>query len=300
MTLIEKVEPVKFSFFDKPPASTMTHALVYINQNNEYLTVKNGDRLTKSEIRTKKFHKMCTVNVQQHTFFYKDEVLTATRGRKFLVQLYVDYYVEKPELLVQQNAGEISVIFNKYLPFWVESEAANYDIHADKHFRSQIEDLFLTSSLVSVLKEAGVTVRDIRVMIKPSLIDQEQDGNLVDIDRKAELAKKISATVRAAMAEGDFIVAYDIAKENEMARKMVDSQVREDEMIRHEVITQVKTLMNTSVDAFEAREQLSKLKMLLPSLNVDLDILESLSKDSDGQEELDDMFEAYISKGEQI
>jgi hypothetical protein len=131
MHFIEDVKDVKFSFLEKPPASSMTYAFVYVNHHNEYYAVKNGERLSRSELRIGKYKKVYTVNMQQHTITYKEEVPSATRGRRFSVNLSIDIAVEHPERLVQQNAGEINTIFNNNLPFWVESEARFYPIEED-------------------------------------------------------------------------------------------------------------------------------------------------------------------------
>src|SRR6476469_7261324 len=113
----------EFSFWEKPPASTMTYAFVNINHNNEYYAVKNGERLSRSELRIGKYNRVYTVNMQQQTITYNEEVASATRGRRFSVNLFIDIAVEHPERLVQQNAGEFGTMINNNLPFWVESEA---------------------------------------------------------------------------------------------------------------------------------------------------------------------------------
>jgi hypothetical protein len=64
MQFIEDVKDVKFSFLEKQPASSMTYAFVYVNNHNEYYVVKNGQRLTRSELLIGKYKRVYTVNMQ--------------------------------------------------------------------------------------------------------------------------------------------------------------------------------------------------------------------------------------------
>jgi hypothetical protein len=317
MNLIERVTPVKFSFFEKPPASSLTHAFVYVNDSNEYEVVKNGDRLTRSELRTGKYKKKYTVNVQSHTYKFEREVSSGTRGRKFFVVLHIDYAVEDPGLLVQQNAGDIGHIFENNLPIWVQNNAAQYDFREDGKFSRYLQDFLGTSNLVSVLKDAGITVRDVRVMITQGLRDQEHDEDLVDMDRDAEKsaykdslehrqalskAERVSRDVNSALSEGNFVKAWTIAGDNDMAKRMVGARVNEDETLRSEIKNQVlKIMTDSSIDQFEAKEQLAKLKILLPSLDIKLDENFTSSKESyDPMDELDSIVFGDAEKGERV
>jgi hypothetical protein len=117
MNLIE-VQPVKFSFFEKPPASSISQAFVYTNEDNNFLVVKNGDRITRSDLRAGKYTKVFIVNMSTLNFQYENEVPSQDRGRQFLVNLSIDYKVVDPISLIQQGAGEIVTYINKKLPYY--------------------------------------------------------------------------------------------------------------------------------------------------------------------------------------
>jgi hypothetical protein len=283
MNLIVEVNDVKFSFLEKQPASSMTHAFVYVNHANQYCAVKNGDRLSRSELRIGKYKRVYTVDMQQHTFEYNEEVPSATRGRRFSVHLFIDIAVDRPELLVQQNAGEIGILISNNLPLWVESEARFFSIEEELGFARHIEEFFQTSSLVKVLREAGIVVRAVRVLVRQGLRDQRHDEAIADLDRNAELsayqealdleeARRISATIKIALEDGDFITAGKLAEKNDMAKLIVDSEFSQNQTFKQVVNQQLLNMINDhSIDQAEAEQRLAKLKRLFPYLPVDLE-----------------------------
>lgn len=306
MHFIEDVKDVKFSFLEKPPASSMTHAFVYANNQNEYYAVKNGERLSRSELRIGKYKKVYTVNMQQETITFKEEVPSSTRGRQFSVNLFIDIAVEHPERLVQQNAGEIGTIINNNLPFWVESEARFYPIEEDLSFARHIEEFFQTSPLVKVLREAGIVVRNVRVLIRQGIRDQRHDEAIANLDRNAELsayqealdleeARRISASIKEALQAGDFITAGKLGEKNEMAKRLVESEFSQNQAFKFEVNKQLFNLINDhSIDQFDAEQRLAKLKKLFPYLPVNLENINRKKQISGPRRELS----SYLNKGE--
>ncbi|WHY02616.1 hypothetical protein [Neobacillus sp. DY30] len=306
MQFIEDVKDVKFSFLEKPPASSMTYAFVYVNNHNEYCAVKNGERLSRSELRIGKYKRVYTVNMQQHTITYKEEVPSATRGRRFSVNLFIDIAVEHPERLVQQNAGEFGDIINNNLPFWVESEARFYPIEEELRFARHIEEFFQTSPLVKVLREAGIVVRNVRVLIRQGIRDQRHDEAIADLDRNAELsayqealdlqeARRISISIKDALQAGDFITAGKLGEKNEMAKRLVESEFSQNQAFKLEVNKQLFNLINDhSIDQFEAEQRLAKLKKLFPYLPVNLENINRKKQISGPKREL----QSYLNKGE--
>jgi hypothetical protein len=306
MHFIEDVKDVKFSFLEKPPASSMTYAFVYVNDHNEYYAVKNGERLSRSELRIGKYKRVYTVNMQQQTFTYKEEVPCATRGRRFSVNLFIDIAVEHPERLVQQNAGEFGHIINNNLPFWVESEARYYPIEEDLSFARHIEEFFQTSPLVKVLREAGIVVRNVRVLIRQGIRDQHHDEAIADLDRNAELsayqealdleeARRISASIKEALQAGDFITAGKLGEKNEMAKRLVESEFSQNQTFKYEVNKQLLNLItDQAIDQVEAEQRLAKLKKLFPYLPVNLENINQKKQITGPKREL----LSYLNKGD--
>ncbi|WP_423801837.1 hypothetical protein [Neobacillus sp. SAB-20_R2A] len=306
MNFIKDIKDVKFSFLEKPPASSMSYAFVYVNNDNEHFAVKNGERLTRSELRIGKYKRVYTVNMQQQTFTYNEEVPSATRGRSFSVNLSIDIAVEHPELLVQQNAGEIGDIFHNNLPFWVESEARFYPIEEELSFARHIEEFFQTSRLVKVLREAGIVVRNVRVLTRQGIRDQHHDEAIADLDRNAELsayqealdleeARRISASIKEALQAGDFITAGKLGEKNEMAKRLVESEFSQNRSFKYEVNKQLLNLINDhSIDQFEAEQRLSKLKKLFPYLPVNLENSNRKNQIDSPRKEL----QSYLNKGD--
>ncbi|WP_026572877.1 hypothetical protein [Bacillus sp. UNC438CL73TsuS30] len=306
MQFIEDVKDVKFSFLEKPPASSMAYAFVYVNKNNEYYAVKNGERLSRSELRVGKYNRVYTVNMQQQTITYNEEVSSATRGRRFSVNLFIDIAVEHPERLVQQNAGEFRTMINNNLPFWVESEARFFPIEEELRFARHIEEFFQSSPLVKVLREAGIVVRNIRVLIRQGIRDQRHDETIADLDRNAELsayqeahdleeARRISASIKEALEEGDFITAGKLGEKNEMAKRLVESEFIQNQTFKFEVNKQLLNLINDhTIDQFQAEQRLAKLKKLFPYLPIDLEKGNGQKQISNPRRELP----SYLNKGE--
>ncbi|MGM0877140.1 MAG: hypothetical protein ACQEWV_20950 [Bacillota bacterium] len=275
MNLID-VQPVKFSFFEKPPASSMTQAFVYTNAENNFLVVKNGDRITRSELRAGKYTKVYIVNISTLSFHYEKEVPSQDRGRQFLVDLSIDYKVVDPISLIQQGAGEIVTYIKKKLPYWLEEITCDYPISELKRVKQHIEDLHEHSSMVAGLKQVGVAVTDINVLVKQSEDDQVHDKKFRAIDQEDELeqysrekklshARTLAKEIQGAIESGDLLTALLIAKENEDALTIVKNRLQHEESFRLEVRDQVrKLLLDPSIDEVEAREQIAKIRFYFP------------------------------------
>lgn len=275
MNLIE-VQPVKFSFFEKPPASSMTQAFVYTNEDSNFLVVKNGDRISRSDLRAGKYTKVYIVNMSTLNFQYENEVPSQDRGRQFLVDLSIDYKVVDPISLIQQGAGEIVTYIKKKIPYWLEEITCDYPISEAKRVKRHIEDLHEHSSMVAGLKQVGVAVTDINVLVKQSTHDQEHDKEFRKIDQEYELeqhrrekkmnnASFLANEIQDAIESGNLIKAVLIAEENEDARTIVKNRIQNEERFRIEVQEQVRNiLLDPAVDEVEAKEQIEKIRAYFP------------------------------------
>ncbi|WP_299092889.1 hypothetical protein [uncultured Metabacillus sp.] len=275
MNLID-VQPVKFSFFEKPPASSMTQAFVYTNAENNYLVVKNGDRISRSDLRAGKYNKVYIVNMSTLNFHYEKEVPSQDRGRQFLVDLSIDYKVVDPISLIQQDAGEIVSYMKKKLPYWLEEITVDYPITEAKRVKRHIEDLHEHSSMVTGLKQVGVAIKDINVLVKQSEDDQEHDKKFRAIDQEDELelyrrekklnkARVLAKSIQEAIKSGDLLTALLIAEENQDALAIVKNRLQHEESFRLEVQDQVrKMLLDPTVNEAEVKQQLAKIRAYFP------------------------------------
>jgi hypothetical protein len=275
MNLID-VQPVKFSFFDKPPASSMLQALVYSNENNHFLVVKNGDRITRSELRAGKYTRVYTVNMSTLNFRYEKEVPSFDRGRQFLLDLSIDYKVVDPIALIQQDAGEIVTYIQKKLPYWLEEITCDYPISEAKLVKRHIEDLHQHSSMVAGLKQVGVMVTDINVLVKQSEDDQVHDKRFRFIDQEDELddylrekkrkkARLLAREIQGAIQSGDLLTALLIAEGNADAVQIVKNRLHHEEAFRSELQDQVrKLLLDPAIDEHTAKEQIEKIRAYFP------------------------------------
>ena len=275
MNLID-VQPVKFSFFEKPPASSMTKAFVYTNEEQNFLVVKNGDRITRSDLRAGKYTKVYSVNMSTLSFHYENEVPSEDRGRQFFVDLSIDYKVVDPISLIQQGAGEIVNYIQKKLPYWLEEITSDYPISESKRVKRHIEDLHEHSSMVAGLKQVGVAVTDINVLVKQSTNDQEHDIEFRKIDQEHELeqhrrekrlnkARSLAKEIQDAIESGDLLTALLIAEENKDALEIVKTRLHHEENFRLEVQDQVRRLLlDPDVDDAVATEQIAKMRAYFP------------------------------------
>jgi hypothetical protein len=287
MNLIEDVQAVQFSFFEKPPASSMSKAFVYVNAENHFQVVKHGDRLTRSELRAGKYTKVYTINMATLNFHYEKEVPSADRGRQFLVDLSIDYKVVDPISVIQQEAGEIVHFLRKKLPYWLEEITIDYPISDAKRVKQHIEGFHEYSSMVAGLKEVGVKVTDINVLVKQSVNDQLHDTEFRRIDQDYELegyrnekhyhlhqhkldqkrtgARVLAGEIQASIEAGDFLSAILIAEENKEALQIVKSRILHEEAFRRVVQDQAKRhILNPAIDMIEAKEQLAKIQAYFP------------------------------------
>ncbi|PGT89001.1 MULTISPECIES: hypothetical protein [Bacillaceae] len=275
MNLIE-VQPVKFSFFEKPPASSMNQAFVYENAEHNYEVVKNGDRLSRSDLRAGKYTKVYIVDMSIQNFKDVSEYPSLDRGRSFQIDLSIDYKVIDPISLVQQGAGEIVTFIKKKLPYWLEEITVDYSIEDIKRVKKHIEDLHEHSSMVTGLKQVGIVVSDINVLVKQSSSDQEHDKMFREVDKDRELrrymqeyeledARFIASQIQDEIKSGNLFNALLIAEKNEAAADIIKNRIANEERFRMEVQEQVRTmLLDPTVDEVEARRQLTKMNMYFP------------------------------------
>lgn len=275
MNLIE-VQPVKFSFFEKPPASSMNQAFVYENAEHNYEVVKNGDRLSRSDLRAGKYTKVYIVDMSVQNFKDISEYPSLDRGRSFQIDLSIDYKVVDPISLVQQGAGEIVAFIKKKLPYWLEEITVDYSIEDIKRVKKHIEDLHEHSSMVTGLKQVGIVVSDINVLVKQSSSDQEHDKMFREVDKDRELrrymqeyeledARFIASQIQEEIKSGNLFNALLIAEKNEAAADIIKNRIANEERFRMEVQEQVRTmLLDPSVDEVEARRQLTKMNLYFP------------------------------------
>ncbi|UHA61389.1 hypothetical protein KDJ21_006960 [Metabacillus litoralis] len=275
MNLIE-VQPVKFSFFEKPPASSMNQAFVYENAERNYEVVKNGDRLSRSDLRAGKYTKVYIVDMSVQNFKDISEYPSLDRGRSFQIDLSIDYKVVDPISLVQQGAGEIVAFIKKKLPYWLEEITVDYSIEDIKRVKKHIEDLHEHSSMVTGLKQVGIVVSDINVLVKQSSSDQEHDKMFREVDKDRELrrymqeyeledARFIASQIQEEIKSGNLFNALLIAEKNEAAADIIKNRIANEERFRMEVQEQVRTmLLDPTVDEVEARRQLTKMNLYFP------------------------------------
>ncbi|MFV2047958.1 hypothetical protein ACEWK1_11340 [Metabacillus sp. YM-086] len=275
MNLIE-VQPVKFSFFEKPPASSMNQAFVYENAEHNYEVVKNGDRLSRSDLRAGKYTKVYIVDMSVQNFKDISEYPSLDRGRSFQIDLSIDYKVVDPISLVQQGAGEIVAFIKKKLPYWLEEITVDYSIEDIKRVKKHIEDLHEHSSMVTGLKQVGIVVSDINVLVKQSSSDQEHDKMFREVDKNRELkrylqeyeledARFIASQIQEEIKSGNLFNALLIAEKNEAAAEIIKNRIANEERFRMEVQEQVRTmLLDPTVDEVEARRQLTKMNLYFP------------------------------------
>lgn len=275
MNLID-VQPVKFSFFEKPPASSINQAFVYTNEQNNFQVVKNGDRLSRSDLRAGKYTKVYIVNMATQSFQNEAEYPSLDRGRDFLIDLSIDYKVVDPISLVQQSAGEIVTFIKKKLPYWLEEITSDYPISDAKRVKKHIEDLHEHSSMVAGLKQVGIVISDINVLVKQSRNDQEHDKMHWKQDQDSELrihekeikmreARFVAGEIQKEIEKGNLLNALFIAEDHKPALEVVQARIKNEEAFRLEVQHQVKRLMiDPSVDKFEVAQQIEKIKAYFP------------------------------------
>jgi hypothetical protein len=308
MNLIE-VQPVKFSFFEKPPASSMSQAFVYTNEESNFLVVKNGDRISRSDLRAGKYTKVYIVNMSTLNFQYENEVPSQDRGRQFLVDLSIDYKVVDPISLIQHGAGEIVTYIKKKIPYWLEEITCDYPISESKRVKQHIEDLHEHSSMVAGLKQVGVAVTDINVLVKQSTNDQEHDIEFRKIDQAYELEQHrrekklnhagfLAKEIQDAIESGNLIKAVLIAEENEDARDIVKHRIQNEENFRLELQEQVRNiLLDPAVDEDVAKEQIRKIRAYFPHESIGREHIEQ--RENRSQDQLHELRSLYHStKGE--
>jgi hypothetical protein len=209
-------------------------------------------------------------------FHYENEVPSQDRGRHFLVDLSIDYKVVDPISLIQQGAGEIVTYIQKKLPYWLEEITSDYPVSEAKRVKRHIEDLHEHSSMVAGLKQVGVAVTDINVLVKQSEDDQEHDKRFRVIDQEDELdeyrrekrlkkASILAKSIQEAIESGNLLEAVLIAEENKDALEIVKNRLYNEENFRLEVQDQVrKLLLDPTVDEVEAKAQIMKIRAYFP------------------------------------
>jgi hypothetical protein len=161
--------------------------------------------------------------------------------------------------------------------------------------------------MVAGLKQVGVAVTDINVLVKQSTHDQEHDIEFRKIDQEYELeqhrrekkvnnARLLAKEIQGAIESGDLLTAVLIAEENEDARNIVKDRLQHEEQFRREVQDQVRNLLlDPTVDEVEAKLQIAKIRAYFPYEPSE----KAISNKSSFNDPLDDLRNIYqTTKGE--
>ncbi|WP_461673331.1 hypothetical protein [Priestia megaterium] len=165
----ERVVP---SFFTKEPFSSDSFAFVYKN-GEEYRVVRDGQQLTTSELRKKKYSIRYRVQMGTTPFDYTEKYQTADGGRYFEVTVKGRLKLVNPVLVVKHEITDINSLVKNKIFSSLQHIVGQRKFEAFHEVKPQIQVLVEKTVLSDEVEELGYDLKNLQVDMDISQEDKE-------------------------------------------------------------------------------------------------------------------------------
>ncbi|RSK28763.1 hypothetical protein EJF36_18835 [Bacillus sp. HMF5848] len=186
---IKDVERVTYSLFSKEPISSNTIAYVYKNANDEYRVVKDGEQLTRSELKAKKYMIRYTVSMNSVSVNHQREYSSSDPGRYFNINVKVGVKVKDPIAIVENDVKDSGKFLQDNLVYWIQPITDDYSIEDFADVKAQFQKLKQQSDIVEQIERMGYEVTELHASARLSKADWEHYQKIVELKRKQELTE---------------------------------------------------------------------------------------------------------------
>ncbi|MRH41172.1 hypothetical protein GH741_00600 [Aquibacillus halophilus] len=168
MKLILSESPAKLGVFEKPPVSSKSKALVYENRKNELLVIKNGDHITKSEIRHGNYHTVYCVNMGIEDFGFEKEYPSENEVEQIRIKLNISFRIIEPKRIIEAQLSDPQLKIENDMELFINKITRRYSVYQLLGLEDQLNDLVHDDSLTSKLENRGIEITDITSFVSSS------------------------------------------------------------------------------------------------------------------------------------
>lgn len=165
----ERVSP---SFLSKEPFSSDSYCFVYKNED-EYRVVRDGQQLTTSEFRKKKYSIRYKVQMGTVPFDYTEKYQTADGGRYFEVTISFRLKLANPVSVVKNEITDIQSLAKNKVFSALQSIIGQRKFDTFHDVKPQIQLLVERTSLYDDFEELGYEMKNIQVHMDISEEDRK-------------------------------------------------------------------------------------------------------------------------------
>ncbi|WP_413306673.1 hypothetical protein AA0X95_06185 [Bacillus sp. 1P10SD] len=177
-------------FPEKQPFSSSTVAFVYINSLEEMVTIKDGQRLSRSELRYGKFNKVFRIDTTPKTLDYKGEFPSQDPVETFNVQVSLMIQVNDPALVLRNRSQDYSNVIKKQLFYAISDITKKHSISQYNLMSPALEGLSTDIKLAQNLDNIGLKLLDISADVELSAKSKEHLEKLNTLEKEAKYQQK--------------------------------------------------------------------------------------------------------------
>lgn len=191
MKIIVEQVSIKASLFSNEPPARPGHVFVYEGKNNRYITIKEGQVLSRAEIRSNKIFYRYTVKKINQTFtspIY--DVPCQNLGRNFRFQFKVDLAVEDAEKVVLKNIEDLENYFSNQVINEFQPKIASYYFDQFNELKKDVVNFLHQTDIKSAMQSSGILVGNFTPTIFLSNEDFKYYKDLENINKEHEINKR--------------------------------------------------------------------------------------------------------------
>lgn len=191
MKLIVEQVPIKASLFSNEPPARAGHVFVYQGKNNRYITIQEGQVLSRAEIRSNGIHYRYTVKKVTHSYTSSTvDIQSEDFGRNFRFHFNVDLTVVEADKVVQNNIENLENYFTNKVLKEFKPKISSYYFEQFNELKKEVPNFIHQTNIVSEMQSAGILVSNFTPTISLSTEDFNYFKELENIKKQHDINKR--------------------------------------------------------------------------------------------------------------
>lgn len=177
-------------FVEKQPIAPRDVCFVYRNDRGDMLQIREGERLTRGELKAGKFTSLIKIDMSPKFFTYEDEFQAMDQGDSFEIESTVTVQVDDPVLVLRNGEKNSRLLLEKQLKYEISDLAKKYGIQHYDGLKFDIESLINDVKFNREMENIGFRVIDIKTSVDLSEKSRKHFEELTRIEKEKEYVKK--------------------------------------------------------------------------------------------------------------
>ncbi|MDP5274964.1 hypothetical protein [Chengkuizengella axinellae] len=189
MNVIDSVDSVKYSILGQEPYATPSYTYVYKNLNGEYRVVENGERLSRAEMKLKRFTTRYRINQTPIHAKIEEEFSSQDIGDNFLVDINITIKINQFDHFIESRIEDVETDVKKQLKMQIKKACRQYKVGDISEVEHIIPDQLNTDELekmgLKIMLDGDV---DLSEELKQRLKNHRR--SMEDVDLEKEIKNK--------------------------------------------------------------------------------------------------------------